>query len=130
VAHPVGLVAAAAIAPRTSLAAPTSVGSVRLGGLVSSPQRFAARLYATWLASSAGISRWRTSPSIWPPLTRGCFGQDAGSAGNECLDAGHPDQIGRIRIVGQGAVRLNLPGSQGRLEPCGGCRFSHLVRVG
>src|SRR5215207_2344558 len=41
-------------------------GSVRLAGLVSSPQRLAALLHATWLASSAGISRWRTSPSIWP----------------------------------------------------------------
>jgi hypothetical protein len=44
VAHPVGLVAAAAIAARTSLAAATSAGSVRL---VSSPQRFAGWLHAT-----------------------------------------------------------------------------------
>ena len=54
-AHPVGLVAAAAIAARTSLAAPTSAGSVRLAGLVSSPQRFAARLHATWLALIAHV---------------------------------------------------------------------------
>jgi hypothetical protein len=33
-------------------------------------------------------------------------------------------------MVGQGAVRLNLPGSQGCLEPCGRCRFYYLVRVG
>jgi hypothetical protein len=31
---------------------------------------------------------------------RGGFGQDAGGAGNECLYAGHPDQVGRIGIVG------------------------------
>ena len=41
---------------------------MRLAGLVSSAQRFAARLQATWLASSAGASRWRMSPSIWPFL--------------------------------------------------------------
>jgi hypothetical protein len=68
VAHPVGLVAVAAIAARTSLAAATSAGSVRLAGLVSSPQRFAARLHATWLASSAGISRCMMSLPIWPFL--------------------------------------------------------------
>ena len=65
-AHPVGFVAAAAIAARTSPAAPTNSGSVRLAGLVSSPQRFAARLHATWLASSTGASRCMMSLSIWP----------------------------------------------------------------
>ena len=54
VAQPPWLVAVAAIAERSSLAAPTNAGSVRLAGLVSSPQRFAALLQATWLASSAG----------------------------------------------------------------------------
>jgi hypothetical protein len=44
-------------------------------------------------------------------IPRGGFGQDASSAHDECLYAGHPDQVGRIRIGGQGAVRLNLPGS-------------------
>jgi hypothetical protein len=63
-------------------------------------------------------------------LAGGGFGQDGGGAGDERLDAGHPDQISRIRIVGQAAMRLNLPGSQGCLEPCGRCRFSHMVRVG
>ena len=87
VAHPVGLVAAAAIAARTSLAAATSAGSVRLAGLVSSPHRFAARLHPTWLASSAGASRCMMSPSIWP-FPRGGFSQDASSAGDKCLDAG------------------------------------------
>ena len=42
VAQPPWLRAAAAIAERSSLAAPTNAGSVRLAGLVSSPQRFAA----------------------------------------------------------------------------------------
>ena len=51
VAQPPWLLAAAAIAERSSLAAPTNAGSVRLAGLVSSPQRFAALLQATWLAS-------------------------------------------------------------------------------
>ena len=41
---------------------------MRLAELVGSAQRFAARLQATWLASSAGASRWRMSPSIWPFL--------------------------------------------------------------
>jgi hypothetical protein len=42
--------------------------AVRLAGLVSSPQRLAKRLRATWSASSAGASRWRTPLSIWPFL--------------------------------------------------------------
>jgi hypothetical protein len=63
----VGLVAAAAIAARTSLAALTNAGSVRLAGLVSSSrQRFAVRLHAIWLASSAGASRCMMSLSILP----------------------------------------------------------------
>ena len=52
----------------------------------------------------------------------GGFGEDACGAGDECLHAGHPNQIGRIRTGGQGAVCLNLPGSQGCLEPFGRCR--------
>jgi hypothetical protein len=63
-------------------------------------------------------------------LSGSSFGQDAGGTGNERQYAGDPDQIGRIRIVGQGAVRLKLPASQGCLEPGGRCRFSHLVTVG
>ena len=43
----------------------------------------------------------------------GGFSQDACGAGDQCLHAGHPHQIGRIWTGGQGAVRLNLPGSQG-----------------
>jgi hypothetical protein len=66
VAHPPWLLAVAAIAARSSLAAPANAGSVRLAGLVSSPQRFADLLQATWLASSAGPSRCITSSSIWP----------------------------------------------------------------
>jgi hypothetical protein len=41
---------------------------VRLAGLVNSPQRFAMRLHAIWLASSDGASRGITSTSIWPFL--------------------------------------------------------------
>jgi hypothetical protein len=39
--------------------------------------------------------------------------------GDQCLHAGHPHQIGRVWTGGQGAVCLNLPGSQGSLEPFG-----------
>ena len=67
-AHPVWLVAVAAIAARTSLAAATSAGSVRLAGLVSSPQRLAVRLQAIWLLSSAGASRPTMSGLISPFL--------------------------------------------------------------
>jgi hypothetical protein len=54
VAHPFWLVAAAAIAARTSLAAATSAGSVRLAVPVSSPKRLAKRLRQLgWLPASA-----------------------------------------------------------------------------
>ena len=39
---------------------------MRLAALVNSPQRFAMRFHAIWLASSDGASRWITSTSIWP----------------------------------------------------------------
>src|SRR5215211_365326 len=87
VAHPAWFVAVAAIAARTSLAAPTSAGSMRLAGLVNSLQRFAMRFHAIWLASSDGASRWSTSTSIWP-FCGGGFGQDAGGAGDQCLHPG------------------------------------------
>jgi hypothetical protein len=47
------------------------------------------------------------------------FGQDAGGAGDKCLHAGYTYQISRIRIGGQCAVRLNLPGGQGCFQPYG-----------
>jgi hypothetical protein len=45
------------------------------------------------------------------------------------LHARHPHEISRIRIGGQGAVRLNLPGGQGCFQPRGRCRRSQLARV-
>ena len=63
-------------------------------------------------------------------LSGGGFGDDVRGAGDGCLHAGYANRISRVRVGGQGAVRLNLPASQSCLEPSGRCRFSHLVRVG
>jgi hypothetical protein len=40
------------------------------------------------------------------PFSGGGFSQDAGGAGDECLYAGHPDQIGRIRVGGVSAMAV------------------------
>jgi hypothetical protein len=85
------------------------------------------RLHAVWLASSDGASRWITSRSIWPFSGSG-FGQDACGAGDHCLHAGYANQIGRIWTGSQGAVCLNLPRSQGSLEPFGRRRRLHELR--
>src|SRR4051794_30329276 len=54
-------------------------------------------------------------------------GDDAGSAGDEGLHPGHPNQIGQ-----PSAMHLNLPGTQGCLEPFAWYRCAHFgwVRCG
>jgi hypothetical protein len=52
VAQPVWLATAARMATRSCLAASSRAGSVRLAGVVSSAQRRAERLHASWTFSS------------------------------------------------------------------------------
>jgi hypothetical protein len=129
VAHPVWLATAARIAARSWLAASTSAGSVRLAGVVSSAQRRAERLQASWAFSSAGLSLSTTPASI---SARSRFADDDGGGGDERLHAGHPDQIGRVWVVGEGPVGLDLPGGQCGVEAHGwssptGCRLVDCV---
>ena len=65
-AQPVWLPTAALMAARSWLADSTRAGSVRLAGVVSSAQRRAERLQASWAFSSTGVSLSITSASISP----------------------------------------------------------------
>ena len=99
------------MADRSSLAASTSAGSVRLAGVVSSAQRRAERLQASWAFSSAGaILLDHTGIDL--ASSRGSLADDSGGCGDERLHAGDPDQIGRVRVAGECPVRLDLPGGQ------------------
>jgi hypothetical protein len=40
------------------------------------------------------------------------FSLGSGGRGDERLHAGDPNQIGRVRVVGEGPAGLDLPGSQ------------------
>ena len=83
---------------------------MRLTGVVSSAQRRAERLHASWAFSNAGVSLPMTRIDLASP--RGSFADDDGSGGDERLHPGDPDQIGRIRLAGEGPISLNLPGGQ------------------
>jgi hypothetical protein len=49
-------------------------------------------------------------------LTRGGFANHCGGWGDQCLDAWHADEVGRIRVRQDGAVGLNVPAGQDRPE--------------
>jgi hypothetical protein len=68
------------------------------------------------------------SPSIWPFLAAASVTMSVVLVMGG-LHAGYANRISRVRVGGQGAVRLNLPSSQGRCKPGAGCRCFHLVRI-
>jgi len=49
-------------------------------------------------------------------LTGGGFADHRGGGGDERLDPGHAHKIGRIRATVEGAVGLDVPAGQDRLE--------------
>jgi hypothetical protein len=58
-------------------------------------------------------------------VSGGGTADDDGGRGDERLDAGDPDQIGRVRVVGECFVGLDFPGGQ-----CGGEAYGSSMRTG